>query len=62
MNCKICGDYSNKRNICGKCKAEFPYKASQKESPRDGIPKEYPFNRKKEFLDKITYLVTKGVE
>jgi len=54
MNCKICKEYSGDRNVCEKCKEEFPYKASAKE----GIA----FNRKQLFLSNLNYLVTEGVE
>ena len=54
MNCKVCNAYSGKRNVCGNCKAKFPFQASGKEGK--------PFNRKQEFLSNLNYLVTEGVE
>lgn len=27
-NCKICGEYSLKRNVCLECKEKYPYSAS----------------------------------
>lgn len=40
-NCKICGEYSGKRNVCLSCKEKYPFKPSGKGTN--------PFDRKKEF-------------
>lgn len=46
-NCKHCGEYSGKKNVCKKCKELAPYHHSTK-----GTRNTEPFNRQAE-LDKI---------
>lgn len=42
--CKVCGKYSGKRNVCAKCKEEFPFEPKDKGS--------VPFNRSVELEKK----------
>jgi len=37
-DCKICGEHSGKRNVCGNCKEKYPVETSGKSGK--------PFNRK----------------
>lgn len=30
--CKICGEYSGKRNICKDCKEKYPYNVNRKQA------------------------------
>lgn len=41
-NCKFCGEYSGKSDVCRKCKERFPFKPSGKGAD--------PFNRQEEIL------------